>query len=142
MAVNLRSNQFSETNIKQTFYQDFYDTSLFNEETRDINLLTNDDCVKKSILNILLTKVGERKFNPTFGSEINKLLFENFSLQTTNSLNNLIKLAIQNFEPRARIVDIISTPIEDANMYAVTIIFRTINTIEPLRLEFFLNRTR
>lgn len=142
MAVVLRADKISPINLKNKIYQDFFVSNFFSEDTKDLILLDNEDAVKQSVINILLTNTGERLFNPTIGSEINKLLFENVSNQTTSTLILLIKNAIENFEPRAKILDVVASPRPDENAYAVTIVFSTVNTTQPITLEFLLNRVR
>lgn len=142
MAVVLRADKISPIGLKNKIYQDFFVSNFFSEDTKDLILLDNEDAVKQSVINILLTNTGERLFNPTIGSEINKLLFENVSNQTTSTLILLIKNAIENFEPRAKILDVIASPRPDENAYAVTIVFSTVNTTQPITLEFLLNRVR
>lgn len=142
MAVVLRSERFTSSDIKDTIYQDIFLSSLFNNDTKDLNLISNEDSVKQSIISILLTNVGERVFNSTFGSEINKILFENITPQTTSALNSLITSAIENFEPRATLLDVITSPLPDDNAYAITVVFSVINKTEPITLEFVLNRVR
>ena len=115
---------------------------MFNDDTNDLNLVENEDAVKQSIINILLTNTGERVFNPNFGSEINKMLFENVTPQTSSTLTSLIKAAIENFEPRAQLHEVQCTPSPDENAYAVTVVFSTINRTEPITLDFLLNRVR
>lgn len=142
MAVVLKSERFVPNQIKDEIYKDLFAATLFDSDTKDLSLITNEDAVKNSIINILLTNVGEKLFNSVFGSEINKLLFENITPQTTSSIISLITSAIENFEPRARLVDITASPLPDENAYAVTIIFSVINKTEPITLEFLLNRVR
>ena len=71
--------------IQETLYQDLFAFNLVNNENKDLNLLENENAVKQSIINILLTNVGERHFNPDYGSDINKVLFENITPQTIST---------------------------------------------------------
>lgn len=142
MAIVIRADRQSPLQKTNVVYQDFLPQALFNNFTSDINLVKNEDSVKQAILNLMQTRVGEKPFNPNYGSEINKLLFENFTPQTTAVLIDLIKSAIDNFEPRARLIDVVASPREEENAYAISIIFSVINKTEPVTLEFLLNRTR
>lgn len=142
MAVVLRSERFIPNELKVNFYQDINVSQLFNKDTNDLSLLVNEDSVKHSIINILLTNVGEKFFNINFGSEVNKILFENLTPQTTAALNSLIKSAIENYEPRANLLNVISSPLPDDNAYAISIVFNIINKTEPITLDFVLNRVR
>lgn len=47
---------------------------------------TTKDQIKSNIINYILTDRGERVFNPTFGSNIRRYIFENI---TPNSIQNL-----------------------------------------------------
>jgi phage baseplate assembly protein W len=142
MAVVSRADRTSLIRKKEIVYRDFLPAFLFNNDTNDISVVENEDAVKQSIINILLTNTGERFFNSNFGSEINKMLFENISPQTSSTLTSLIKSAIENFEPRAQLEEVQCTPSPDENAYAVTVVFSTINRTEPITLDFILNRVR
>jgi phage baseplate assembly protein W len=109
---------------------------------QDLVLHTNEDAVKRSIRNIILTDRGERMFNPLIGSNIRSLLFENFSPQTASLLRDFIKSAIENFEPRATVIDVYVQALPDESAYAATIVFSVINKTEPVTLELLLNRVR
>lgn len=142
MAVVARAERFTPKKEKETIYQDWLVSSPFNFDTKDITLVTNEDSVKQSIINIILTSPGEKLFNNSFGSEINRLLFENVTPQTTASLIDLIKLTVENYEPRANLIDVVASPLPDQNAYTISIIFSVINNTEPITLEFLLNRVR
>lgn len=142
MAIVRRAERASPNEKKEVLYQDILLTFAIGPDNRDLELLTNEDSVRQSILSILSTNTKEKLFNNNFGSDLNKLLFENVSPQTSTALINLIKSSIENFEPRATIIDIVVSPALDDNAYAVTIVFSVINKTEPISLEFVLNRVR
>lgn len=102
----------------------------------------NEEAVKQSIKNILLTNRGERLFNPTFGSDLRSILFENFSPQTESQLKEYIEMSVNNYEPRAALIDVVVQAIPDLNAYSATIVFSVINKAEPITLEFLLDRVR
>jgi len=142
MATVKRADRYTPLEGTYTIYQDLFTKILFEKDTKDAALISNEDAVKQAIINIILTNVGERLYNPTFGSEINKMLFENVTPQTTATLINLIKSAINNYEPRANLIDVVASPLPDENAYTVSIVFSVINKTEPIYLEFLLNRVR
>jgi len=142
MATVKRADRYTPLEGSYTIYQDLFTKILFERDTKDASLIENEDAVKQAIINIILTNVGERLYNPTFGSEINKMLFENVTPQTTSTLINLIRSAIENYEPRANLIDVIASPLPDNNAYTVSIVFSVINKTEPVYLEFLLNRVR
>tara|TARA_B100000768_G_C11237911_1_gene358093 strand:- start:856 stop:1281 length:426 start_codon:yes stop_codon:yes gene_type:complete len=68
--------------------------------------------VEQSIANILLTGRGERRFQPLFGGDLHTALFElstNFdSISVPGEINikESIKIALENFEPRIKVLDV------------------------------------
>lgn len=127
---------------KEVLFSDLESSFFTTSGKKDVSLITDEDSVKTSIKNILLTDRGERFFNPTFGSNIKALLFEDISPATEIALKNFIVTSIENFEPRANLLDVIVNPLVDENAYYVSITFSTINSIEPIQLEILLNRVR
>ena len=77
-----------------------------NPITGDVSLKKEVQAVKQSVLNILLTNRGERPFDPEFGSDIRKQLFENFDPITEQLLSDQIRSALRNYEPRVRVLNI------------------------------------
>ena len=142
MVAVVRADRFSPNIKKKVLYKDLFSAVMVNTDTKDINLVENEDAVKQSIINILLTNRGERLFNNVLGSDINLLLFENITPQTTTTLINFIRTAIENYEPRAQLLDVVASPLEEQNAYSVTIVFKVINKTEPITIDFLLNRVR
>ena len=87
--------------------------------TNDIISLKNEDAIKRSVQNIVLTMVGEKAFVPYFGTNVNDSLFNlNTSVEAVG-LKEQITTAINNFEPRVDNLNITVTIDADSNdMYA------------------------
>ena len=74
--------------------------------TNDLMVLKNEDAVKRCVVNIVMTVIGEKPFLNDFGSQMNASLFElDTSLQYI-SIENQIISALNNYEPRIRIVEV------------------------------------
>lgn len=142
MALVVRTSKSTPRFVKPVLYSDVYSNLDIELVKNDLLKLENEESVKNSIKNILLTDRGERFFNPTFGSDIRRMLFENFTPATEQILKDLIKTAIKNFEPRAEVLDVKVFGNPDQNSVALTIIFSVINKSEPVTLELTLNRVR
>ena len=67
--------------------------------TNDIISLKNEDAIKRSVQNIVLTMVGEKAFVPYFGTNVNNSLF-NLNTSLNVGLKEQITINV-NFEPRA-----------------------------------------
>ncbi len=87
--------------------------------TNDIISLKNEDAIKRSVQNIVLTMIGEKAFVPYFGTNVNDSLFNlNTSVEAVG-LKEQITTAINNFEPRVNNLNITVTIDADSNdMYA------------------------
>lgn len=94
-----------------------------NPITGDVSLKRDDQAVKQSVLNILLTKKGERPFDPNFGSRINSLLFENFDPIVGTLLDEEIRRTLRNYEPRIAVenIDISTSPDRNAIDISLTV---------------------
>lgn len=142
MAVIRRSQKTTPESKKPTYYSDLSSSFTTHPNTRDIPIILNEDAVKTSIRNLLLTRRGERFFNPLIGSDIYSILFENSSPSVTADLRNFISNTIENFEPRANLLNVRVTPYPDENGYTVSIVFSVINRTEPVQMDILLDRIR
>jgi hypothetical protein len=85
----------------------------------------------------------EKPFNPDIGSDIRSTLFEPVSQLTAFILTKNIEEVIENFEPRARIIEINARPAIDNNAYEVSLSFFVVNApTELVDLTLFLERLR
>lgn len=142
MALVFPKNLFTPQRSKQELYSDFFTDFAVYETTRDVAQLVNEEAVKTSIRNLLLTNKGDRLFNSGLGSDIRALLFDNAGPATEQILSDYVRKTIQNYEPRANIIDIIVNLETDDNTANVGIVFNVINNSEPVVLELVLNRIR
>ena len=108
--------------------------------TGDLVKITDADAVKQSIKTLVLTHFYERAFHPERGSPIYGLLFENMNVYTSSLIAKSIKIVIVENEPRAELINIKVIENFDDNEYQCEIIFRVINTIEPVILNVILTR--
>jgi phage baseplate assembly protein W len=110
--------------------------------TKDIWNKTNDESVKRSVRNLILLNTYEKPFHPEIGSDVRDLLFELATPLTAIRLKKAIQEVIENFEPRAQILDIAVSNDIDNNAFAVTIVFRLVNEDRVESLSFSLERLR
>ena len=61
----------------QGIYADFTKDLAVNPVTGDLARIIDEEAVKESLKNLLLTDRGERLFQPEVGSDIRATLFEN-----------------------------------------------------------------
>jgi phage baseplate assembly protein W len=126
----------------QEFYSDFSKNLEQIPGRTDLSRRINENSVRESIRNIVLTNKGERLFQPDFGCDINASLFENIDANTIVILKDNIGKAINNYEPRCvvKAVEIIADI--DTNNVQVSILFSVINTSNTSSLTIDLVRDR
>jgi len=142
MALVLQKTNTTLLRTQADIFSDFFTDLDVHPVKKDLVRHTNEEAVKRSIKNLLLTNRGERFFNSEVGSDIRALLFEPMSPATEQILEDFIRVTIDNHEPRAIVeqVQIQSDP-DNQTVYA-TISFTVINKQEPVVLELILNRIR
>lgn len=98
--------------------------------------------VKQSVKNIILTNFQDKPFEPTFGTNISDLLFELAFPEIGILIEQRIELAIKNWEPRALLISVDATVMEEINDVKVRIEFQVINIQETVVIETFLSRLK
>ena len=86
--------------VTKKYFRDISLSFTKHPVTGDIGALGNEDAIKRSVENLVRTKLGERFFNPRLGSEIENSLFEIPDEAVTYNLEDDIIVLLENFEPR------------------------------------------
>lgn len=102
----------------------------------------NEQAIIGALKNLVLTNRYERPYEPTFGSDIRNRLFENFDAVEAINLEEDIRLAIENHEPRVQVQDITVVGGLDNNTLSVQIVFFIVNEAQPQELQIQIERTR
>ena len=102
----------------------------------------NAEAVKGALKNLIFTNRYERPYEPTFGSDIRNRLFENFDAVEAINLEEDIRLAIENHEPRVEVQDVTVIGGLDNNTVSVNVVFFIVNDAEPQELKIQIERTR
>lgn len=110
--------------------------------TKDVTRKYDEEAIKQSIKNLVMTQNYDRPFHSEIGSLVRGLLFE----PATPMLNIMLKRAITdtiiNFEPRVVLNDVIIRLVPDSNEITATIEFTIVNTTRPIVVNLVLERTR
>jgi len=123
-------------------YKDLNLSMIVNPNTGDLMYIKDEEAIKRSVKNIVLTNLYERHFDDSFGCQATGLLFENISFFTAVSLQSAISSALAYFEPRINLMSVAVSPDEDNNGYSATITFQIKNTLNPISVDMFLERVR
>jgi phage baseplate assembly protein W len=110
--------------------------------TKDISRRYDENAIKASLKNLILTSNYERPFHSEIGSQVRALLFEPATPMTRALLERSIEDLVTNFEPRVQLINVQADVSEDNNAVYVSVEFKIVNTERPLTLELVLERTR
>ena len=114
-----------------------------NPLSNDFIALKNESSIARSVRNLVLTIQGERPFQPTLGTGVNNLLFDNMDKLTASSIRSELRTTIENYEPRVEINEIIVEPDFERNAFHVTLQYFIIGMDVPEQeLTFALEPTR
>ncbi len=102
-------------------YKDLSLTFSRNPISGDLNVLKNENAIKRSLQNLFLYRKGEKPFSPDFGSGIPELLFEQFDFVTAGFIREEVLRLVSLYEPRINIVDLVVNLDYDANLYEIQI---------------------
>ena len=115
---------------------------LVHPRTKDVSTRYDEDAIKQSLRNLILTRNYERPFRSYLGSQVNALLFEPISPLLTSMLEKAIADVIQNFEPRVDLLGVTVQYSPHNNDVYINISFKIRNTQTPMSVNLILERTR
>ena len=127
---------------KRDLYSDFHKDLTVNPISLDLATKKNEESIKESLKNLILTDRGERLMQPNIGSDVRASLFENASPVTLKILEERVRDVINNYEPRVSIIEVDVNSLYDDNRVQITIYFYVKNREDPLSVDVFIERVR
>jgi len=110
--------------------------------TGTVAVKKNADAVIGALKNLILSNRFERPYDPLFGADIRSRLFENFDPIEQVNIEEDIKTAIKNFEPRARVNEVTVVASPNSNRVQISINFFVANQARPITIGLEIERTR
>ena len=111
--------------------------------TNDLVVSRDASAIKQAIVNLLLTNKGERVYQPDYGSDLRKFLFEPMDFATAAAIQNKILSTLSKFEPRIGVLSIEAVPNFDDNGFEDEMTYEIRGSDNPpTTVDFFLARTR
>lgn len=111
--------------------------------TKDLQILKNENAIRRSVRNLVATIPTERFFNSILGSNVKRSLFDFVDFATASVIQREVRIAIENFENRIENLNIEVTPLYDQNAFNVLVIFDIIGQEFPTQeFSFILEATR
>ena len=110
--------------------------------TNDVTILKNEDAIKKSVINLVRTAIGERFFNDILGTSVGDALFELDTFDNDVLREEIIAL-LQNYEPRIDLTNVFVQVSPDSNDLFVKIEYDIVGLPLPTQnVEFLLQPSR
>ena len=124
-------------------FKDISATFQVNPINEDLIVTFNENAIARAVRNLVFTVPGEKPFQPTVGSNVSQLLFENFDQLTAQSIKREIENTIINYEPRVNLTGVEVTANFDNNAFDCIIKYDIVGIdVLPQQLSFALQPTR
>ena len=140
MSKNAQTTELTRQNT--TFFSDFFTDFSRHAQNGELNKKINENAVKQSVRNLLLTDKYDRPFHPEIGSNLKALLFENMTPGISLEVEEYVKDVINNYEPRAVLLATNLNFNNDNNSVNVEVTFYIIDTDDVSTIKFDLTRNR
>jgi uncharacterized protein len=103
----------------------------FEKSTGEVSMLRDEEDIQSSLHILLTTRIGDRVMQPTYGCNLDELVFESLSSTFKSFIRDLVKTAILYHEPRIKLnkVDLDdSRDLEGVSLISIDYTVRTTNT--------------
>lgn len=97
---------------------------IYFDYTKPDTVNTNEQAINNSIRNILTTQIGSVPGKPTFGSDLQSLIFEFIDGITEDAAATLIVEALNRWEPRITVLDVEVKSLPEYNKIVSTISYQ------------------
>ena len=109
----------------------------------DLVQVKDKAAIVQSITALLLTRKGERPFQPQLGCDIQNVLFEPLDYGSAGIIRSEIKEVLSRYEPRITVDSVRCVPDVLNNGYEVELSYTIVGRDDaPVAVDFFLERTR
>lgn len=128
--------------IKKRYYKDIDLNFSAHPLTGDISKVYDQQALKQSIKNLILTEYYSRPFHPEIGTYIGGALFENAPDLLEKLVRESCRNVVEHYDGRIRLLDVyIQRPDSGESVY-VTLKFEDIQLNLDVTVDFFLSRVR
>jgi len=99
--------------------------------TNDVLTVSNEDAIKRSVKNIIFTILGEKPFEPNFGSVISQSLFDLNTNLNEIRISDEIQQSLLNYEPRIDNIVVTASIYPDSNELNCTVQYDIVGIPAP-----------
>ena len=118
------------------------DLSFAKKPDNDVYKKVDAAAVKQAVKNLLLTNTTEKPFAPNFGADLNSFLFNLDTEFDADLIEERIIQKVDQYEPRAKIVNVSVNVNGDMNFARASVTFRILSTNEEDTVELNIARLR
>ena len=111
-----------------------------NPSTGDFGVVKNENAIKQSVRNLILTMFGERPFQPSIGSRVKMLLFEPWDPFAVDTIKSEIFNVIKRLEPRVRCTGVGLRDESDINSVHISIDYTIVGEQVVQNVDFLLEK--
>ena len=99
--------------------------------TNDVVTIRNEDAIKRSVRNIIFTILGEKPFEPNFGSVINESLFDLNTNLNEIRVSDEIRSSLLNYDARIDNIEVTVQVAPDRNEMNCTVQYDIVGLPAP-----------
>ena len=99
--------------------------------TNDVLTVSDEDAIKRSVKNIIFTILGEKPFEPNFGSVISQSLFDLNTNLNEIRISDEIQQSLLNYEPRIDNIVVTVSIYPDSNELNCTVQYDIVGIPAP-----------
>ena len=99
--------------------------------TNDVVVIRDEDAIKRTVKNIIFTILGEKPFEPNFGSVISESLFDLSTSLNEIRVSDEIRSSLLNYEPRIDNIIVNVTVSPDTNEMNCTVQYDIVGIPSP-----------
>lgn len=132
----------STTSRTNRTFKDIDLSFKMNPVTHDVGVKTNENAIKQSVINLVLTRPFETPFHPEISCQAYNALFEQMSFLSEEILRNSIIQVLNKFEPRIQLNSVGITSYPEQHRYTATIDFTIIGNTKTTTVNVSLDKVR
>ena len=99
--------------------------------TNDVLTISDEDAIKRSVRNIVFTILGEKPYDPNFGSVMNQSLFDLNTNLSEIRISDENKSSLDNYEPRIDKIEVTVQVAPDRNEMNCTVQYDIVGLPAP-----------
>tara|TARA_Y100001970_G_scaffold78786_1_gene100358 strand:- start:441 stop:854 length:414 start_codon:yes stop_codon:yes gene_type:complete len=111
-----------------------------NPSTGDFGVVKNENAIKQSVRNLILTMFGERPFQRDIGSRVKALMFEPWDPFSVDAIKSEIFNCLSRLEPRIQVTGVGLRDESDINSVHVSIDYKIVGEPVSQNVDFLLEK--